>query len=353
MPRATLEISLSAIVANWRLLQHRHAKKSSAAVVKADAYGLGMVSVAKALHSAGCGIFFVATLEEGIVLRKALIGVPIYIFHGVGKGEENEFTAHDLRPVLNSSAQIERWKTIGKPAALHIDTGMTRLGLSESEIAQIADKASLIKECGIELLMSHLVNGAEPESPLNEQQWRRFEAAKAHFPGIAYSLANSAAHFFDPKFHYDLGRPGCALYGITPFDQQPNPMQPVATLSAPILQLRQIDRDGTIGYGATTPVTKGMRTATVACGYADGIFRSASHQLNAWAGDIECRMLGRVSMDMTCYDVTQVPELQLQTLERLTLIGGPQPVDKVAEICDTIGYEIFTRLGNRIERQYL
>ena len=128
-------------------------------------------------------------------------------------------------------------------------------------------------------------------------------------------------------------------------------ISPVATLTAPIIQIRTIDRDGTIGYGAATPVKKGMRTATVAYGYADGIFRNA--KLSAWAGDIECPMLGRVSMDMTCYDVTQVPESQLKTLERLTLIDDRQPVDKAAEICNTIGYEIFTRLGNRIQRVYV
>ena len=218
---ATLTVSLPAMVANWRLLQERHAGKNSAAVVKADAYGLGMAPVANALRDAGCGIFFVATLEEGIALRNSLPsrgrvrvgaleslsppspppnlprGGVIYVFHGVGKGEEAEFAAHDLRPVLNSPAQIERWKKTGKPSALHIDTGMTRLGLCESEVNSISDKKALIKECGIELLMSHLVNGALPESPLNETQWQRFETAKAQFPGIACSLANSSAHFFE------------------------------------------------------------------------------------------------------------------------------------------------------------
>ncbi|MFO1242903.1 MAG: alanine racemase [Rickettsiales bacterium] len=348
---AFLSISLSAIIANWQLLQARHKKNHSAAVVKADAYGLGMLPVAQALYEAGCKTFFVATLEEGMELRKKLPNVPIYIFHGVGRNEEKEFLSHHLRPVLNSPEQIARWQGKDMPAALHIDTGMNRLGLSETELNAI-DVPAVIRDCRIELVMSHLVSASEPDNPLNKEQRRRFDAAIARFPNIPASLANSSGHFLSEDFHYDLGRPGCSLYGITPNSSLPNPMMQVATLSAPIIQIRHIDKDGTIGYSATAPVKKGMRTITVAMGYADGIQRLASNKLSAWLGDYECRMLGRVSMDMTCYDVSHIPPADLEKAESVTLIDAHQTVDDVAKICDTIGYEIFTRMGNRVRRLY-
>lgn len=349
---AVLSISLSSIIANWRLLLDKHAKHNSAAVVKADSYGLGMAPVAGALQEARCETFFVATLEEGIALRKELSSVSIYVFHGVGNREEKEFTAHDLRPVLNSLEQIQRWQRLGVKSALHIDTGMNRLGLSASDLESL-DIPATIRDCNIDLLMSHLACGSEPQHPLNEHQLQRFESARKLFPGIPCSLANSSGHFLSQDFHYDLGRPGCSLYGITPNSALPNPMRQVAKLTAPIVQLRHVDQDGTIGYGATVPVKKGMKTVTVAFGYADGLQRIASNTLSVWIGEYECKMLGRVSMDMTCYDVSHVPDAELEKAESVTLIGEHQTVDDVAKICGTIGYEIFTRIGNRVRRIYI
>lgn len=349
---ASLYVSLSSIVANWQFLQARHAKKHSAAVVKADSYGLGMAPVAGALHQAGCQTFFVATLEEGIALRKELASVPIYVFHGVGKREEKEFTAHDLRPVLNTLAQIERWQRMGVKSALHIDTGMNRLGLSSAELETL-DVPATVRDCNIDLIMSHLACASEPDHPMNDAQRMRFDEVLGRFRAIPASLANSSGHFLNENFHYDLGRPGCSLYGITPNSSLPNPMAQVATLVAPIIQIRTIDQNGTIGYGASAEVKKGMKTATVAFGYADGLQRLASNKLSVWITGRECRMLGRVSMDMTCYDVSSIPDSELEKAEYATLIGEQQTVDDVAKICNTIGYEIFTRIGNRVRRIYV
>lgn len=354
----TLTIDLSALCANYRLLKARHAKKAVAAVVKANAYGLGMVPVATALaEREGCTTFFVATLSEAMTLRAALPEAIIYVFAGPLKGEEPDYAAHAIRPVLNSMAQVERWRAFRRQndtqaAALHIDTGMCRLGLSMEDLPRF-DAKILADECGLTLLMSHLACGGEPEHPLNAEQLRLFTQARTCLPTLPASLANSSGHFLSTDFHFDLGRPGCALYGITPNPDIPNPMQHVATWAAPILQIRVIERDQPIGYGATRTVTRGMKVATVASGYADGLHRTASNQLPAWIGDHRCPMLGRVSMDLTCYDVTAVPDAMLEAADRVTLMGPQQPVDAVADAYGTIGYEVLCHLGTRLNRQYI
>lgn len=351
--QATITVDLAAIAANYRLLQSRHAKKNVAAVVKADAYGLGVGPVALALRDAGCPAFFVATVEEGVALRSVIPDCPIYIFQGIGEGEGEVFIGHGLSPVLNSIEQMQRWVHLAEkpPAALHVDTGMCRLGLSMSELHEAMEK-NLTARCHLNLLMSHLAAASEPQHPLNQEQLARFEAARKLLPGLPCSLANSSGHFLDTAFHYDLGRPGCSLYGITPNELLPNPMQPVAVLKGPILQVRHLDRDETIGYGGTVPVKKGMRIATVGLGYADGVLRNGSNRLGGHIGDYAVPLLGRVSMDMTCFDVTDVPETLLAAEGYVTLIGPRQGVDRVAEICHTIGYEVFTRLGARVRRVY-
>jgi alanine racemase len=357
-----LTIDLARLCANYRLLQARHVKGRIAAVVKADAYGLGMVPVAQALAAReGCDTFFVATLEEAVALRVALPEPVIYVFAGPYKGEEADYAAYQIRPVLNSVEQLEGWKSFRNrtaetdtplpPAALHVDTGMCRLGLSMEDLPRL-NAPALVKEAGLVLLMSHLACASEPEHPLNAEQLCLFTEARRTFPTLPASLANSSGHFLDKDFHFDLGRPGCALYGITPNPEAPNPMQHVATWTAPIIQLRTIEREQPIGYGATRTVTRGMRVATVASGYADGLHRTASNLLPAWIGDHRCPMLGRVSMDLTCYDVTHVPDAILDATPHVTLMGPQQPVDDLAEAYGTIGYEVLCHLGGRLRREY-
>lgn len=374
----TLTVSLDAIAANWRLLRARHAAQDCAAVVKADAYGLGMIPVAQRLAREGCRTFFVATLEEGIALREGFghcehqrsnpeldsrfrgNDTEIYVFGGLLKGEEKDYAHYRLSPVLNTLGQVERAQDSGllPSSALHIDTGMCRLGLNPSDAAQA-------QGAPIALLMTHLATASTPEHPLNAEQLALFGQARRYFPGVRCSMANSAGLFLDAAFHYDLGRPGCALYGITPNPSLPNPMQQVAELKAPILQQRIAERNQTVGYGATASVAKGTRILTVGMGYADGLHRVAGgfplapneadrsrNGIYAYIGDYALPLLGRVSMDLTCWDASGVPPQVLESADFVSLMNAQQPVDRLAEICHTIGYEIFTRLGCRVQRIY-
>ncbi len=355
---ASLTVDLNAIVANYRLLKERHAAHHVAAVVKADAYGLGMIPVARRLSQEGCHTFFVATLEEALTLRTAMPDATIYVFQGIGKGEADEFIGQAIRPVLNSMEQVAWWREAVRDktahAALHVDTGMCRLGLDGREVGQIDDPEQLVQDCQLVLLMSHLACASTPEHPLNEEQLALFNEVRSVFPMLATSFANSAGHFLAEGFHGDMGRPGCSLYGISPNTSLPNPMQHVVTLKGPILQLRHITQEQPVGYGATAMARPGMVLATVGLGYADGIHRIAGGEgLHGYIGEHKVPLMGRISMDMTCYDVSDVPESLLADEPYVTLIGAQQGVDTVAEICHTIGYEVFTRLGARVKRVYV
>ena len=337
---STLDINLSAIVANYQLLKAHHSKNNSAAVVKADAYGLGMNAVSMALWNAGCRDFFVATLEEGIALRAQLPQATIAVFSGLLKGEESEYTHFRLLPVLNDLSQVERAGTI--PSILHVDTGMTRLGLNSTDLAKI-------NPANISYVMSHLACASDPHHPKNAEQLMRFREALKLFPGAKASLSNSAGIFLSPDFHFDIARPGCALYGINPTNAK-NPMQQVATLSAPILQIRKLHRDETVGYNATYTATSGTRIAVVSLGYADGWMRSMSNKGHAFVAGYQVPIIGIVSMDMIMLDITGVPEALLTDNTRAEFINDKQTVDDIAKQCNTIGYEIFTRIGNRVRR---
>ena len=340
-----LEIDLCAIAANYRLLKARHAKQSVATVVKADAYGLGMPAVSQCLWEEGCREFFVATLSEGIALRAHLSDAQIGVFNGLLAGEEKEYAHHRLMPTLNDPAQVERAGEL--PSILHIDTGMTRLGLNMSDLKAIRHPSSIYR-----YLMSHLACAGDPEHPKNAEQLVRFREACALLPGVKASLANSSGIFLSPDFHFDLARPGCALYGINP-TLGTNPMQPVATLSAPILQIRTIDRDETVGYDATFSAPKGSRIAVVGLGYADGWPRILSNKGFAYVAGTKVPVVGIVSMDMLALDVSTIPHAQLTEHTHAEFTNDQQTVDDVAKAAGTIGYEIFTRIGRRVERRHL
>jgi len=358
----TLEVDVSAIARNYRLLCGRLKSGRCAAVVKADAYGLGVTEVAPALYDAGCRDFFVATLEEGVRLRKVLAecdppalelwaSVPqlptIYVFHGARKGETRDFTGHGLIPVLSSFDQIGHWDDAG-PCALHIDTGMNRLGLTLEEVGIIP-----LPTYHLQLVMSHLACAGEPEHPLNKQQLDDFSRTLTRFNGIPASFANSSGIFLGADYHFDLARPGCSLYGISPNTSQPNPMENVVTLSAPILQYRRIKKAQSVGYGATKKAKAGSILATVEMGYADGFLRSSSNKAHGFVAGVKVPLIGRVSMDMIIFDISKVPEELYTSDLRVTLMGSELPVDEVAEAAGTIGYEIFTRMGSRVKRVYL
>jgi len=350
----TLDVNLSAIAANYRLLKARHAKGTLAAVVKADAYGLGMSAVAARLWDEGCRDFFVATLAEGVSLRAVLPEANIGVFNGLLAGEEKEFQRHTLMPVLNDLGQVERFQGSGfriqDSGIIHVDTGMTRLGLSIVDLKKISFRI-LNPESRI-LLMSHLACASDPAHPKNAEQLTRFREALKYFPGAKASLANSSGIFLSPDFHFDLARPGCALYGINPTKGE-NPMQPVATLSAPILQIRTLDHDEAIGYDATYAAPKGSRIAVIGIGYADGWMRALSNKGSAYIAGYKVPVIGIISMDMLALDVTNIPEAKLTSDVRAEFINAQHTVDDVARDCNTIGYEIFTRIGNRVARNYI
>ncbi len=349
----TLTVNLSAIAGNYRLLKARHAQHKVAAVVKADAYGLGMKPVSAALWKEGCRVFFVATLAEGVALRKLLPDARIGVFNGLLAGEEKAYMRARLAPVLNSVSQVERWVAhvpADFPVMLHVDTGMTRLGLTQGELADVVARfPGFVKS--LAYVLSHLACGNEPKDKKNAEQLKRFRAALALLPGVKASFANSSGHFLAADFHFDLGRPGCALYGITPVEGK-NPMAQAATLAAPLLQVRTLDRNETVGYGATASLPAGSKLALVAMGYADGLPRLLSNLGFGYVAGKRVPILGRVSMDMTALDVSGVPEKLLAGASDAEFINAKQTVDDVARACSTIGYEIFTGLGARVKRVY-
>lgn len=354
---AFLTIDLGAIVANWRLLRERLGKAECAAVVKADAYGLGAAEVSAALEAAGCRSFFVAHLEEGIELRRRLAGTSrIFVLNGTLRGTEADFVAAGLVPVINTMGELSGWRTharaVGKrlPVVLQVDSGMSRLGLAPSDVSAIADDPTLHEGLSVELVMSHLACADESGHPANEAQRREFERLRAMLPSAPASLANSSGIFLGEAFHFDLARPGAALYGINPTPGAANPMRPVVQLSARVLQLRDAGQGAGVGYGHSESIQRPSRLATISLGYADGWPRNAAAY--AFLGDVRLPFRGRVSMDSIILDVTDCPAA-VHEGALVDLIGAHQTVDDVAGQAATIGYEILTRLGRRFHRRYV
>lgn len=335
---STLTIDLAAIAANYRLLQSK-SQAESAAVVKANAYGLGVEQVAPVLEKSGCRFFFVATLDEAIELRK-LTEQHIAVFHGIRKGQEETFQAQNVIPVLNTMEEAVLWQ--GK-AILHIDSGMHRLGVSLQEAKILAQKKREFA-----YIMSHLSCADEPTHPLNQSQLQVMQEVRSFFPNTPLSLANSAGIFLDKEFHGDLLRPGCALYGINPVPTQRNLMQQVVTLTAPIIQLRHIDQEGYIGYGASAKVIPPMKIATVPIGYADGYLRCLGNRAKVSIAGKLCPVIGRVSMDLITIDVSSCENIALG--DEVEIYGRDYDINAAAKDAGTIGYEILTRLGKRFNK---
>jgi alanine racemase len=341
-----LEIDLGAIVENWRFLAARVAPGLCAAVVKADAYGLGAARVAPALAAAGCRTFFVAQLDEALDLRAALPEAEIAVLNGLLPGTSGVFLDARLMPVLNDLAQVERWRRKGqaRPAILHVDTGMNRLGLPLAELGRVGDPGFPLRA-----VMSHLAC-AEEASPMNEAQRQRFEAARAQLPAAPASFANSSGIFLGPAYHYELTRPGVALYGVNPTPERPNPMRATVRLLARVLQLHEVAPGETVGYGATHRFERPARIATIAAGYADGLLRSLSNRGRALVGGTTVPIVGRVSMDLITLDVTAADPAAVEPGSLVELVGSMHTVDDLAAEAGTIGYEILTSLGRRYHR---
>ncbi|KAA5605179.1 alanine racemase [Roseospira marina] len=363
-PRAggILTVDLGALAANWRTLRARLAPGAECGgVIKANGYGLGAVTVAHALCGAGCRTFFVAQLEEGLRVAPTLpADARVFVLSGPTPGTEPEFVAAGLIPVLNSPEQMEGWAAHARvreralPAALHVDTGMTRLGLSAKELAALVAAGGPPPAVPLVLVMSHLACADEPGHPLTPRQLETFRAARAALPGVPGSLANSSGIFIGVDAHHDLVRPGVALYGVNPTSGRPNPMADVIRLQARVLQVRHVDAPATVGYGAGHRAATGTRIATVGVGYADGLPRASSGLIVGYIGETPVPLVGRVSMDLVTFDVSAVPDDRpVRAGDLIDLIGPFNPVDDLAARAGTIGYEILTTLGPRFARHHV
>jgi alanine racemase len=363
-----LTVDLGALAANWRSLRDRAAPAECAAVVKADGYGLGLSPVVRALTQAGCRTFFVADLSEAVAAREACGDARVYVLNGLLPGSAATYVGFALRPILGSPDEIAEWAAFCRdagtrlPAAIHVDTGMNRLGLTPAEAAEAA-RSPLLADFEPALVMSHFVSAEEPENPFNARQIARFAAVRQAFLGVPASLCNSSGVFLPGKPHLDLVRPGYALYGGNPTPGRSNPMQGVVRLEGRIVQVRAAEDGETVGYNAQWTARGRRRLAVVSVGYADGYPRAASatdvkRDMQAPAGGaivagLRCPFAGRVSMDQIVIDVTDAPEGAVKRGGLVTLVGHDLTVDEVGRRAGTIGYEILTGLGRRYARRYV
>ncbi len=353
---AILEIDLAAIVANWRLLCSMHPSGPVAGVVKADGYGLGARPIAQVLYAAGCRHFFVALLDEALEIRPLLPDAMVAVLGGLIAGSEGDYGACNIVPVLGSLGEVEAWRSAARsagraaPAILHVDTGMSRLGLDARELAALQCDHSLLAGIRLRYVMTHLVASEAAADPLNPRQRERFTAACAGLPPAPRSFANSSGIFLGDGWTSDLARPGAALYGINPTPGAPNPMRLPVSLRTRVLSVREIPTGASVGYNATWHAKRPTRIATAAIGYADGLNRSLSNHGRAFFDGKPVPLVGRVSMDLTTFDVTDVPGVVPGTW--LEIIGPAQTPDDLAAAAGTNGYEVLTSLGRRFHRLY-
>lgn len=340
---AQLTIDLDAIVANWRALDAKTALNcTTAAVVKADAYGCGTATVGRALARAGVNTFFVAVPSEGATLREAIgTGPLIYILGGYGRDQHGLYQANALRPCLNSAQQYKDWFIDdGGPAGIQLDTGMNRLGMEADELAGLGNLSPQI-----DLIMSHMGNADDPDHPINAQQNAEFRRMVEGLGG-QHSLSATAGLLLGTDYHFDLTRMGIGLYGGWPFLDAKR----VVTVETPVIQTRDVAIGETVGYGATFTATRATKIATISAGYADGIHRALSNGATTYLNDHPAPLVGRVSMDLLTLDVTDVP--RCAPGDMVELLGPNQSIDDLAKAAGTIGHEILTSLGSRYARHY-
>ncbi len=351
-----LEIDLDAIADNWLKLDASH-PGATAGVIKADAYGLGAAMVAPKLLAAGCRNFFVAHLSEAVAVRPFIPAALLGVLNGLLPGEEEIFSAHNLTPVLGSLPEIALWRGEAArldrilPSIIHVDTGMARLGLNQTELTQLRDNPALLDGLRVDYVMTHLVSADDPADPMNARQAARFRAVRDFFPpDQKYSFANSSGLFNGEEFRSDLARPGAALYGINPKPGTANPMRPAVRLTARILQIHELQPGETVGYNGYWTAPRPSRIATIGIGYADGFHRALSNKATARFDGLCVPLVGRVSMDLSTFDITGTTAQPGDTLE---LIGPGHDADALAIEAGTNGYEILTSLGRRYHRRYI
>lgn len=357
-----LTVDLDALVANWRKLEKTAVPAECGAAIKADAYGCGLDPVARALSKAGCKTFFVATIDEARTARAAAPDAAIYLLNGFPPNSGEALAAINTQPVIGDLNELAEWDMFCRRtgwkggAAVHVDTGMNRLGLSLGDLQGLAPRINS-GDHGFTLVMSHLACAEKLHHPMNARQYARFRESSSVFAGIPASLANSSGIYLGGQYTFDLVRPGAALYGVNPTPEADNPMQPVVTLKARVIQTRSVEKGDTVGYGATWTARRPTRLAIVAAGYADGYFRSAGASDGTRGSEVIvagqcCPVAGRISMDLLAIDITDLPHNAVRRGHLATLIGDGITVDDLAHHYGTIAYEVLTSLGRRYRRVY-
>lgn len=360
---AVLTIDLVALKQNWRRLSAQAGRAECGAAVKGNAYGLGIEPVARALWEAGCRSYFVARPKEGEELRAILPDATIYVLDGLFAGQAEFYAKLKLCPALISIAEAREWAGFGRvygrklPCAIHVDTGINRLGFSLAEYAALLDDRFTMEGLNVSLLMSHLACADDPPHPMNLRQAEAFAAVRARLPGVPASLANSSGIFLGDGFTHELVRPGIALYGGNPTQNVANPMLPVALLEGAVMQLRDIPPGDTVGYSATWKANRPSRIAILGAGYKDGVPRALSSREQTGPAHVfingrRCPVVGRVSMDMMGVDVTDLPAGSVTRGTRAEILGRNIAIDEAAGWAGTISYELLTRLGSRYARLY-
>ncbi|MGH1402727.1 MAG: alanine racemase [Alphaproteobacteria bacterium] len=362
--KGRLTIDLAALSDNYRMLSQKIGPSCEAsAVVKANGYGLGVERIAPALYHAGARSFFVATVEEGEVLRNALPKGDIYILNGFSTHERKLYHQYQLSPVLNSLYDIEQYARFSSdmektlPALIHVDTGMNRLGLEQPEVEFIGRDPAILDGIDVQYVMSHFCSSEQPSNPSNRRQYdlfhrlcQKLEAGKTAFKK---SICNSGGIFADDTYHLDLVRPGIALYGGNPSDEDVNPMSQLVSLDVPILQIKSVKSGDFCGYNETYRFDKNSRIAILSIGYADGVSRYLSNQGALYYKGYNLPIRGRVSMDLIICDLSGVAECDMPAIgDMVEVLGGHQTIDDLAQSAGTIPYEILTSLGDRYARLY-
>jgi alanine racemase len=352
-------IDLQALRRNYRRIATTAAPAKAGAVVKADAYGLGADKVAPALYEEGCRDFFVAQYGEAVALRPLLAAdAMLYVLNGLQPGIEADCARRGIIPVLSSLEQIGRWRSTASlagrnlPALLQFDTGMSRLGMSPEEAEALAVNDPLLSGIDVLYVMSHLACADEAEHPQNEAQAEQMRRFGAMFPGVPVCFGNSAGSFLGEAYRGALVRPGIALYGGRPTDILDRPMEPVVTIEAAVIQTRTVPAGTAIGYSATHVTEETRRLAAVSLGYADGILRGLSNRGAFFFENTRLPIVGRVSMDSTIIDITDLPDGALTLGSLVEFVGPHQSLEEVAERAGTISWEVLTSIGHRTYRQY-
>src|SRR5579862_4864956 len=357
-----LTVDLDALVANWRKLEKTAVPAECSAVIKANAYGCGLEPVARALAKAGCKTFFVATLDEAAIARAAVPSATLYVLNGFTQNTGETYARIDARPVIGELNELAEWDVFCRRtgwaggAAIHVDTGMQRLGLTIAEAQGLIPRIHA-GDHGISLVMSHLACAESLNHPMNARQLATFREIASAFSGVPASLSNSSGIFLGGAFQFDMVRPGAALYGVNPTPEADNPMQPVVDLKARIVQIRDVERGESVGYGGNWTARRPTKLAIVSAGYADGYFRAGSSNDGTRGAEVivagkRCPVAGRISMDLMAVDITDLDKNAVRRGHMVSLIGDGISVDDLAHHFGTIGYEVLTSLGARYARVY-